>query len=123
MTVLRRTVLRWLPWVGLALTLAAAALDVWLQLRTRDAAGLATLGPDSAFGLGFLGFGVVGAVLASRLPTHPVGWLCLGLAFVAWSSAVAGTIEAHVLPGSWPLEYVNREGWPLTAGLAGLTVL
>jgi hypothetical protein len=115
-------VLQWLPWVVLALTAAGAALGAWLQLRA-DAGGLANALTVGTIGLGFLGFGVVGAVLASRLPANPVGWLCLWLGLVAWSSAVAGELVSQFLPGSWPLEYVNREGWPLAAGLAGLTVL
>ena len=119
---LRWTVLRWLPWGVLASTAAGTTLTVWLQLRA-DAGGLATLLTDGAIGLGFLGFSVVGAVLASRLPANPVGWLCLLLGLAAWSSGVAGELDSRVLPGSWPLEYVHREGWPLAAGLAGLTVL
>jgi hypothetical protein len=115
-------VLRWLPWVVLASTAAGTALGTWLQVRADDG-GLATALTDGVFSLSFVVFGVVGAVLATRLPANPVGWLCLWLGLVACSSALAGELVSHVLPGSWPLEYVNREAWPLAAGLAGLTVL
>jgi hypothetical protein len=96
---------------------------VWLQVRAGDAGVLATVVSDATIGLAIVGFGVVGAVLASRVPGNPVGWLCLGLAVAAWSSAVAGELDSQLPAASWPLEYINREGWPLAAGLAGLTVL
>lgn len=72
--------LRWLAWgtgvVGLALVLLA----ILLSLVLRDAADAPGQGEvDVADLVGFVGVPVVGALLASRLPGNPYGWVWCGL--------------------------------------------
>ncbi|MGY1665690.1 hypothetical protein [Geodermatophilus sp. SYSU D00696] len=116
-------VLRVLPWAALALTLACTGTTLAFELSA-GGRSVADLLYSGGFGLSMLGFAVVGAVLASRRPANPVGWLCAALALVFWSAAVAGTLlESLPDQRSWPLELVNRDGWPLVTCLAVLTVL
>jgi len=74
---------RWpavLAWALLALELLLLASFVALDQLVRDAGrpDLAVLGPFGiAPSVAGLTAGIVGAVLASRRPRHPVGWLLL----------------------------------------------
>jgi len=55
--------------------------------------------------LAALSAATVGAVVASRRPSHPVGWLLLGLGLsVPWSDVLDGWVDYGVLarPGSLP---------------------
>jgi hypothetical protein len=76
---------RWpmgLAWVLWALTLLSLPMVVWLDQLLRQA-GLGELSPLQAANLFWILAGLsaatVGAVLASRRPTHPVGWLLLAV--------------------------------------------
>ena len=79
--VLRRTV----PWVLCGVSLAMLVLSGWLRWRLQDEAPTADEDAlESVIGaLGFAGIPVVGALIASRLPAHPIGWLwcAAGLAY------------------------------------------
>ena len=55
--------------------------------------------------LAALSAATVGAVVAGRRPSHPVGWLLLGLGLsVPWSDVLDGYVDYGVLarPGSLP---------------------
>jgi DNA-binding SARP family transcriptional activator len=60
---------------------------------------------DLVFVVAFLGFGLVGALIASRVPSNPIGWLLLAQG-VAWelSAVLAGyaNISLFARPGSLP---------------------
>lgn len=59
-------------------------------LRAAGRPDLAQLNPSGAPGvLGIVSAATVGAVLASRRPRHPVGWLLLGLGLSVSASGVA----------------------------------
>jgi hypothetical protein len=111
---------RWtalLAWVAWALTLVGLAASAWLDHLLRRA-GMPELTWFRAAGVADVVAAVsaatVGAVLASRRPAHPVGWLLLGLGF---SLAVAAVIYAYVRYG-----LVARPGALPAAGyLAGLS--
>jgi hypothetical protein len=72
----------WLAWGLWTLTILGLVLLVWLDqlLRQTDRPELVVLNP-TAFApvLGALSTATVGAVVASRRPRHPVGWLLLAL--------------------------------------------
>jgi hypothetical protein len=72
-------VLAWALWLLVVLTLAAVpVLDRLLRQAGRP--DLVQLTPDTAFPIVAMVSGAtVGAVLASRRPRHPVGWLLLGV--------------------------------------------
>jgi hypothetical protein len=74
-----------LAWALYALVLLLFATYPWLDRLAHDAGrpDLALLGPFVvAPSLAALTASTVGAVLASRRPRHPVGWLLLALGFV-----------------------------------------
>jgi hypothetical protein len=95
----------WMLWVLAMLGLAVVA---WQDHLLRQA-GRPDLAPISAFAavlaLAMVSASTAGAVLASRRPTHPVGWLLLafGLSLTA-SGAAAGYLAYGVLarPGALP---------------------
>ncbi len=88
----------WLAWSSLALallTLAAGAM-----LRSPSAASALLLFASIA-----APFAVVGALVASRRPRNPIGWLFLAFALVTAFAAFAHRYASHALveaPGSLP---------------------
>src|SRR5215213_11107604 len=95
----------WLAWGLWTLTILGLVLLVWLDqlLRRTDRPELVVLNP-TAFApvLGALSTATVGAVVASRRPRHPVGWLllALGLSLTAAGVSLASTNYgvAHTAP-------------------------
>jgi hypothetical protein len=81
-----------LPWLLWALTMLSLAAVPWFDHLLREA-GRSELAQLNASGvpavLGVVSAATVGAVLASRRPRHPVGWLLLGLGLSVSASAVA----------------------------------
>ena len=112
---------RWaagLAWGLWALAMVGLAVVPWLDSLLRQAGrpDLAVWVPGSIVGpiLAVLGAATVGAVVASRRPRHPVGWLLLGFAL---SLTASGVIAASVTYG-----LLARPGaLPATPGLAGTT--
>jgi hypothetical protein len=114
---------RWaagLAWALLALELLLLATFPWLDHLIRQAGrpDLATLDP---FGIpptvAGLTAGAVGAVLASRRPRHPVGWLLLAQGLVmAISAAAVGYIPYGLVarPGTLPAAHIVARIYPVT---------
>jgi hypothetical protein len=103
-----------LAWVLWALTMLGLAGFVWLDQLLRQAArpGLVSLTPSAISPvLGAVIVATVGAVLASRRPGHPVGWLLLAFGL---SLSAAGVALAYTNYG------VARAGGAPAAGLAAL---
>jgi hypothetical protein len=98
---------RWLAWglggAGLALLLLAGSLGVLLR-RDAVGSGETPIGPIDL--VGFVGVPVVGALIASRHPRNPYGWVWCGLGltagvlFVLQVLRYAGRLPAG-LPGYW----------------------
>src|SRR5215211_7574721 len=123
---------RWLAgltWVLWALAMLGLAVVPWMDRLTIRAGrpDLAQLSGGSVVGpvLAMLSAATVGAVLASRRPRHPVGWLLLGFAL---SLTAAGVIAASVAygllarPGALPAAHVLARYYPAT-GAAALALL
>jgi uncharacterized membrane protein len=97
-----------LAWAPLVLVLLGFVAFVWLDQLLRQAGrpDLALVVPFAiAPSLAALTAGVVGAVLASRRPAHPVGWLLSGLGLSMTTSAVGAGYVAYglvVRPGALP---------------------
>jgi len=102
---------KWLPWGLLGidglLILAAITLEI-----------VSTIGDDDAYfiyvGIGLvLGYGGVGALVASRLPGNAIGWLFCGVAFVFALTAFTdeyvslAVTRPGSLPFSIPLAWVS----------------
>ena len=122
----------WLAWslAGLSLVLCGAGIALYLATLPVQ--------PPSSWGTGglsavlyvyvpFLAFPLVGALIASKLPENPIGWLCLAIG-VFWMLAImSGAYTLYGLrvagPGSVPFPVaigsLGEELGPATAGLIG----
>src|SRR5215208_8449050 len=94
---------RWaagLAWVLWALAMLGLAVVPWMDrlIIRAGRADLAAFVPGSVVGpvVAVLSATTVGAVLASRRPRHPVGWLLLGFALLLTAS---GVISSYVTYG------------------------
>ena len=114
---------RWpavLAWALLALELLLLAGFLWVDQLVRDAGrpDLTVLGPFATPpSVAALTAGVVGAVVASRRPRHPVGWLLLAQGMVMWISAAAvGYIPYGLIvrPGALPAANIVARIYPVT---------
>jgi hypothetical protein len=98
-----------LAWGLWGLALAGLASVPWLDQLTRQAGRpeLAQLNASTIpYLLAIVVAATVGAVLAGRLPRHPVGWLLLGVGLSVAGSGVADGYARYGLvarPGSLPL--------------------
>jgi hypothetical protein len=102
---------RWLAWGLGAVGLALILLAIVLSLVLRDAAIASGEGPIGTLDLvGFVGVPVVGALIASRLPRNPYGWLWCGLG-VAYGALFVYQVLRHAdrMPDWLP---VYGERWP-----------
>jgi hypothetical protein len=116
----RRTRLRWWPaglaWALWALAMLGLAVIAWLDhlLRETGRPDLPVLTSTAISPmLGAVSVATVGAVLASRRPRHPVGWLMLAFGL---SLSAAGSALAYTNYG------VAHAGTPPGAGLVALYV-
>jgi hypothetical protein len=65
-----------------------------------------------------VGYSVIGAIIASRLPNHPIGWLCCAIGLIAAVDHFAGeyslyalVAQPHPLPGGRAMLWLQgREG-------------
>jgi hypothetical protein len=120
---------RWWPgvaaWVLWALVMLGLAVVRWMDelLRQAGRADLAAWVPGSIVGpvVAVLSAATVGAVLASRRPRHPVGWLLLGFAL---SLTASGVISSYVIygllarPGALPAAATVARYYPATGAVA-----
>jgi hypothetical protein len=111
---------RWpgvVAWALWALAMLGLVVVPWIDRLTIRAGrpDLAQFSGGSLVGpvLAMLSAATVGAVLASRRPRHPVGWLLLGFALSLTASGVIAASVAYGLlarPGALP----PPMGWPAT---------
>jgi hypothetical protein len=71
-----------------------------------------------------LGYSVIGAIIASRLPNHPIGWICCAIGFIAAVDHFAGEYavyalmaQTHPLPGGMAMLWLQDWFWMLFIGL------
>ncbi|MDP9207686.1 MAG: hypothetical protein M3O65_04150 [Actinomycetota bacterium] len=110
----------WLAWALLGIQLLLLASFLWLDQLVRDAGrpDIILLDPFAIPpSVAALTAGVVGAVVASRRPRHPVGWLLLAQGMVMWISAAAVGYVPYgliVRPGALPAANVVARIYPPT---------
>jgi hypothetical protein len=118
---------RWpavLAWALWALAMLGLAVAPWMDRLTIRAGrpDLAQLqGAVFAAVVGHLSATTVGAVLASRRPRHPVGWLLLSFALALTASGVIAAYVAYGLlarPGALPAALAVTRYYPTTAPAA-----
>ena len=126
---------RWavLAWALLALLPLGVALILWMDGRLRAAGRpeLVSIADDAVPYLVAMAIAAtVGAVLASRRPAHPVGWLLLALGLSVILLGICDAYAAYGLlarPGSlpgagWAALYVDAS-WVVLSTLLGFVVL
>ena len=116
--------LAWLLWV---LTLSGLAAVLWLDhlLRQAGRSELTIRGYELLYIAAMVGMATVGAVLASRRPRHPVGWLMLALGLSVTVDGLTDSYARYGLlasPGAVPaVGHVRALGdtfalWPACIG-------
>lgn len=112
--------------LGIALNLVVGGLLLLSGLPAERANPWGTtIGGFFAFPVAMLAFGLVGALLASRLPRNPVGWICLStglilmLYFVADQLAFAPITRSGFLPGGDYMAWFVNWSWVPAVGLLG----
>jgi hypothetical protein len=92
--------LAWLLYV-VALALVGLAAGLWLVVH-RPVAGAVGYGYWREGMVTTLAFATVGALIATRRPEHPVGWLFLGAGLVGAAQLATGEFAAAFLAASGP---------------------
>jgi hypothetical protein len=128
-------VLAWLAWLlgglSVAMFLAMVVLSVsslYVGPSARDASVWGVLG-EMWGGVPLLAFPVVGALIASKRPENPIGWICLivGLFWMlfgleegigAYASARFGQVRPPLT-----IEALNQGIWALPVGLLGIYMI
>jgi hypothetical protein len=120
--------MRWRPaglaWGLWALAVVCLAPAVWLQYRLGQAGrpDLAVFDPAAVpVAAAHLGLATVGAVVASRQPRHPVGWLLLAFGVLGNASfAIGGYADYGLLarPGTLPGARLAAAYFPADAAVA-----
>ena len=101
----------WLAWSLAGLSLAICAASIALYILIPDTQALGGWGTGGASGvfiflLPFLAFPVVGALIASKRPDNPIGWICLAVGIFWMLTIFATPYGAYGLvtrPGSVPI--------------------
>jgi len=86
----------WLAWFVCALSLALTALSILLiaLILSLDAPiFFYWLEPTVVA----VGYSVIGAIIASRLPNHPIGWICCAIGFTAAVEHFSGEYAVYAL--------------------------
>ena len=93
-----------------ALALVGLAARLWLVVH-RPVAGAMGYGYWREGMVNALVFATVGALIATRRPEHPVGWLFLGAGLVGAAQLVTGEFAAAFLAASGPSAGVAVAAW------------
>jgi hypothetical protein len=113
----------WLAWAVCAISLAFTALCFLLM-----ALNLSLNTPAYFFWPELtsiaVGYSVIGAIIASRLPKHPIGWICCAIGLIAAVDHFAGEYAVyallalpHPLPGGEAMLWLQGWFWMLFIGL------
>jgi hypothetical protein len=125
----------WLAWSLAALSVAMFLASGVLYVLARTAQSLGnsiTVGTisETVSTVGFLAFPIVGALVASRRPENPIGWICLasGLLWMLLSVTDSYSVYGVASPGSVPFPVAvgtigNQWLWVPTVGLLGIYLI
>jgi hypothetical protein len=124
----------WLAWSLAGLSLASYAAGFVFAYLTLGVADPVKQVSQGGFGgllvfFPFLAFPIVGALIASKRPRNPIGWICLvsglfwmwyaqGDAFNAYELARTGTVASSVT-----LDALLQGSWTLPVGLLGIYMI
>jgi hypothetical protein len=125
----------WLAWslAGLSLAMFLASVALYVLARSAQSPGnwvtVGTVSDTLVFVL-FLAFPIVGALIATRRPQNPIGWICLadGLLWMLLGMTDSYSVYGVARPGSVPFPVAigtlgNQWLWVPTVGLLGIYLL
>jgi hypothetical protein len=120
----------WLAWSLACLTLAMSAASVALLFLARSVhVPSSSIADDLLFSMSFLAFPIVGAIIASRRPQNPIGWICLadGLLWTLITMIEDYSLYGLAVPGSVPFPVgifaLTAWMWVPAVGLFGIYLL
>ena len=120
----------WLVWSMCALSLALTALGLLLLVLSAFSSGANIFDYWIETTAIALSFSTVGAIIASRRPEHPVGWLFCTIGLLAAVDHFCGEYATYALPGqpdSLPAgeaaAWVRSWVWSITGGLGVFLLL
>jgi len=108
-----------LPWAVLGLIGVLVIVGIWLALRRPAGAVPYSLG-FAFYGATFLCPAPVGALIASRRPRHPIGWLMLAIGLV---SATGGVFDDSARQFYAPRPELGAALWLAGSALSRLVLL
>src|ERR671916_1964633 len=118
----RRTA-AWFAWAVCALSLALTALSFLLIVLILNLNTPAYFFWPELTVLA-IGYSVIGAIIASRLPNHPIGWICCAIGLIAAVDHFGGEYAVYallarseVLPGSQAMLWLQSWFWMLFVAL------
>ena len=91
----------WIAWAGCALSLALTALSfllIALILSLNAPIYFYWLEPTTIA----VGYSVIGAIIASRLPSHPIGWICCAIGVMAAVESFSSEYALYALLAPHP---------------------
>jgi hypothetical protein len=113
----------WLAWSVCALSLALTTLSfllIALSLRENAPIFFYWLEPAAIA----VGYSIIGAVIASRLPNHPIGWICCATGFMGAVEHISGEyavyallVHPEALPGGNTMLWISLWDWIFMFGL------
>ena len=86
----------WLAWALCALSLALTVLNFLLIAMNVSLNTLAYVFWPELPSLA-VGYSLIGAIIASRLPGHPIGWICCAVGLIAAVDHFAGEYAVYAL--------------------------
>src|SRR5215213_3586034 len=113
----------WLAWAMCALSLTLTALNfVLIAMNVSLNAPAYAFWPELTSLA--VGYSVIGAIIASRLPNHPIGWICSKIGLIAAVDHFAGeyslyalVAQPHPLAGGRAMLWLQGWFWMLFIGL------
>jgi hypothetical protein len=113
----------WLAWAVCALSLTLTALNfVLIALNVSLNTPAYVFWPELTSLA--VGYSVIGAIIATRLPNHPIGWICSAIGLIAAVDHFAGEYslyallaQPHPLPGGEAMLWLQGWFWMLFIGL------
>ena len=110
----------WLVWAVCALSLALTALSflfIVLSLRQDAPIFFYWLEPAAIA----VGYSVIGAIIASRLPSHPIGWIFCAIGFMGAVEHISGEYallaNPETLLGGKAMLWISLWAWIVMFGL------
>jgi hypothetical protein len=113
----------WLAWAVCALSLTLTALN-FLLIALNVSLNVAAYVFWPELTSIAVGYSVIGAIIASRLPYQPIGWICCAIGLIAAVDHFAGEYALyallalpHSLPGGEAMLWLQGWFWMLFVGL------